>query len=153
MIHSKSIAFLAARNYADKILEMSASTATVDLAAQVLGCEPARIAKTLSFDVMGRTILIVCAGTSKIDNQKYKKEFSTKARMLRAEEVESRTGFPVGGVCPFTEQDKLDIFFDDSLKAFDYVFPACGTPNSAIRLTIAELEKIVQPKSWINVTK
>ena len=117
--------FLAVRNYADKILVMKDSTATVDLAAQALGCEPARIAKTLSFDVREKTVLLVCAGTAKVDNKKFKETFSTKAKMLRAEEVADRTGFPVGGVCPFTEQnDGLEIYLDDSLKVFDYVYPA-----------------------------
>lgn len=146
--------FLAARNFADKILVMKDSTATVDLAAQALGCEPARIAKTLSFDVRDNTVLLVCAGTAKVDNKKFKTTFSTKAKMLRAEEVAVRTGFPVGGVCPFTEQnDGLEIYLDDSLKAFDYVYPACGTPNTAIKLTIQELEDLVSPKSWVAVTK
>lgn len=146
--------YLAARKYADKILVMKDSTATVDLAAQALGCEPARIAKTLSFDVREKTVLLVCAGTAKVDNKKFKETFSTKAKMLRAEEVVDRTGFPVGGVCPFTEQDDgLEIYLDDSLKAFDYVYPACGTPNTAIKLTIQELEDLVSPKSWVAVTK
>lgn len=146
--------FLAVRNYADKILVMKDSTATVDLAAQALGCEPARIAKTLSFDVREKTVLLVCAGTAKVDNKKFKETFSTKAKMLRAEEVADRTGFPVGGVCPFTEQnDGLEIYLDDSLKVFDYVYPACGTPNTAIKLTIQELEDLVEPKSWVAVTK
>ncbi len=146
--------FLAARNYADKILIMKDSTATVDLAAQALGCEPARIAKTLSFDVREKTVMLVCAGTAKVDNKKFKETFSTKAKMLRAEEVADRTGFPVGGVCPFTEQnDGLEIYLDDSLKVFDYVYPACGTPNTAIKLTIQELEDLVEPKSWVAVTK
>mgnify|MGYP002599611916 FL=1 len=146
--------FLAERNYADKILVMKDSTATVDLAAQALGCEPARIAKTLSFDVREKTVLIVCAGTAKVDNKKFKETFSTKAKMLRADEVADRTGFPIGGVCPFTEQnDGLEIYLDDSLKAFDYVYPACGTPNTAIKLTIQELEDLVEPKSWVAVTK
>lgn len=146
--------FLAVRNYADKILVMKDSTATVDLAAQALGCEPARIAKTLSFDVREKTVMLVCAGTAKVDNKKFKETFSTKAKMLRAEEVADRTGFPVGGVCPFTEQnDGLEIYLDDSLKVFDYVYPACGTPNTAIKLTIQELEDLVEPKSWVAVTK
>lgn len=146
--------FLAVRNYADKILVMKDSTATVDLAAQALGCEPARIAKTLSFDIKDKTVLLVCAGTAKVDNKKFKRTFSAKAKMLRAEEVVDRTGFPVGGVCPFTEQnDGLEIYLDDSLKVFDYVYPACGTPNTAIKLTIQELEDLVAPKSWVAVTK
>ncbi len=146
--------FLAVRNYADKILVMKDSTATVDLAAQTLGCEPARIAKTLSFDVREKTVMLVCAGTAKVDNKKFKETFSTKAKMLRAEEVADRTGIPVGGVCPFTEQnDGLEIYLDDSLKVFDYVYPACGTPNTAIKLTIQELEDLVEPKSWVAVTK
>lgn len=145
--------FLAAKDYGENILKMPDSTATVPLAAQALGCEPGRIAKTLSFDVKGRTVLIVCAGEAKVDNKKFKEQFAAKAKMLRAEEVEPRTGFPVGGVCPFAEQDKLDIYLDASLKLFDYVYPACGTPNSAIKLTIQELDELVCPKAWIDVTK
>jgi prolyl-tRNA editing enzyme YbaK/EbsC (Cys-tRNA(Pro) deacylase) len=136
---------------ADKILEFAVSSATVELAAQAIGCEPQRIAKTLSFKVKDKVILIVVAGDARIDNRKFKERFSTKAKMLTPEEVITFTGYPVGGVCPFAVGDEVDIYLDKSLKRFNTVFPACGSGNSAIELTIEELEKYSRHTAWVDV--
>ncbi|KGK90293.1 MULTISPECIES: YbaK/EbsC family protein [unclassified Clostridium] len=137
----------------DKILELDASSATVELAAQAVGCEPERIAKTLSFMVGEKPILIVAAGDTKIDNQKYKAQFSTKAKMLTPDEAIDLIGHAVGGVCPFGINDGVTVYLDDSLKRFKTVFPACGSSNSAIELTIDEIEKYSNYSSWVDVCK
>ena len=137
----------------DKITEFNVSSATVELAAAALGCEGKRIAKTLSFMVDGRAILIVAAGDAKVDNQKYKARFSTKAKMLAPNEVTEYIGHAVGGVCPFAVNDGVKIFLDVSLKRFESVFPAAGSANSAVELTIAELEKYSSYDEWIDVCK
>ena len=137
----------------DKILEFDVSSATVELAAQALGCEPCRIAKTLSFSVDGRAILIVAAGDAKIDNPKYKAKFGTKAKMLAFDEVEALIGHAVGGVCPFAVNEGIAIYLDESLKRFETVFPACGSSNSAIELTPSELEKYSAYTEWVDVCK
>lgn len=137
----------------DKIKEFEVSSATVDLAAQALGCEPQRIAKTLSFKVGDDCILIVCAGDAKVDNPKYKAKFETKAKMLSFPEVEPSIGHAVGGVCPFGINDGVKVYLDESLKRFETVFPACGSSNSAIELTIKELEETSGFSEWIDVCK
>lgn len=137
----------------DKIQEFEVSSATVELAAEALHCEPCRIAKTLSFMAEGRPLLIVAAGDAKIDNRKYKTQFGTKAKMLSPEEVERLIGHAVGGVCPFAVNNNVDIYLDESLKRFKTVFPACGSSNSAIELTIDELEKYSSFSLWIDVCK
>jgi prolyl-tRNA editing enzyme YbaK/EbsC (Cys-tRNA(Pro) deacylase) len=137
----------------DQILEFDVSSATVELAAQALGCEGKRIAKTLSFDVSGKCMLIVTAGDAKIDNAKYKARFHTKAKMLPAEYAEKIVGHAIGGVCPFGINDGIDVYLDESLKRFDTVFPACGSANSAIELTIEQLEKYSNNIEWIDVCK
>lgn len=136
-----------------RIMEFDVSSATVELAAQALNCRPERIAKTLSFDVNGRTVLIVTAGDRKIDNAKYKAEFKTKARMLTADEVLASVGHAVGGICPFGINSGIDVYLDVSLKRFDTVFPACGSGNSAIELSIGELEKYSSFRAWTDVCK
>ncbi len=136
-----------------RILEFDVSSATVELAAQALGCEGCRIAKTLSFDVNGKTVLVVAAGDAKIDNPKYKAQFGTKAKMLSYDEAEPRIGHAVGGVCPFGVNEGVEVYLDESLKRFETVFPACGSSNSAIELTLAELEKLSNFISWIDVCK
>lgn len=141
------------KNIENKILEFSVSSATVELAAQALGCEPCRIAKTLSFMFGEKAILIVTAGDVKIDNSKYKSEFGTKAKMLTPDEAVAFIGHAVGGVCPFAVNDGVDIYLDVSLTRFETVFPACGSSNSAIELTIAELEKYSGYLKWIDVCK
>ncbi len=136
-----------------RIQEFEVSSATVQLAAQALHCEPCRIAKTLSFLVDGKPILIVAAGDAKIDNPKYKAQFGAKAKMLTPEEAENLVGHAVGGVCPFGINDGVAVYLDESLKRFETVFPACGSNNSAIELTIHELEEHSGSVRWIDVTK
>lgn len=136
-----------------RILEFDVSSATVELAAAALHCESQRIAKTLSFMLNELPILIVAAGDAKIDNAKYKAHFAAKARMLAPEEAERLVGHAVGGVCPFAVNEGVEVYLDCSLKRFETVFPACGSGNSAIELTIPELEKYAAPAAWIDVCK
>ena len=138
---------------ADRIQEFSDSSATVALAAERLGVEPARIAKTLSFMVDGGPVLIVAAGDVKVDNGKYKAMFHTKAKMLTPEQAEELVGHGVGGVCPFGVRDGVRVYLDQSLKRFTTVFPAAGTPASAIELTIPEIEQASGALEWVDVTK
>lgn len=140
-------------NLQDRILEFDVSSATVELAAEAVGCEPERIAKTLSFDVHGECILIVTAGDRKIDNTKYKARFTTKAKMLDPEDIEKTIGHGIGGVCPFGINEGVSVYLDESLKRFSSVYPACGSANSAIELSIEELEKYSNYKAWIDVCK
>ena len=140
-------------NMEGRIKELGESSATVELAAAALGCEPCRIAKTLSFMVNEKPILIVSAGDVKIDNSKYKAFFKTKAKMLSREETERLIGHVVGGVCPFAVNSGVDVYLDNSLKRFETVFPACGSINSAIELTVDEMEKYSGYKCWIDVCK
>lgn len=137
----------------DRVQELSESSATVALAAEALGCAPQRIAKTLSFLINGQAILIVTAGDVKIDNSKYKKYYGAKAKMLSADEVTKLIGHAVGGVCPFGVNEGVRIYLDESLKRFETVFPACGSSNSAIELTIPELEKYSGYECWVDVCK
>ena len=136
-----------------RVKEFEVSSATVELAAEALHCEPCRIAKTLSFLIDGRGILIVMAGDAKIDNAKFKATFKTKAKMLTPDEVESMIGHKVGGVCPFAVNEGVEVYLDHSLKRFATVFPACGSGNSAIELSIEELEKYSSYISWVDVGK
>lgn len=137
----------------ERIQEFDVSSATVELAAAAVHCEPQRIAKTLSFYVGERPVLIVTAGDTKIDNPKYKAQFRTKAKMLTPEEAERLVGHAVGGVCPFAVNEGVDVYLDVSLKRFETVYPACGSGNSAIELTIPELEKYSGYRGWIDVCK
>lgn len=137
----------------DRILEFEESSATVELAAMAVGCEPARIAKSLSFMVNEKPVLIVAAGDAKIDNSKYKVVFKTKAKMLSRDEVKTLIGHEVGGVCPFGIKDGVNVYLDVSLKRFETVFPAAGSGNSAIELTIPELEKYSDSIGWVDVCK
>lgn len=139
--------------FQDRIQQFTESSATVELASQRLGVEPARIAKTLSFKVEDHAILIVAAGDVKIDNPKYKTAFHTKAKMLSHDEVEELTGHMVGGVCPFGVKEGVEVYLDESLKRFTTVFPAVGTPASAIELTIPELEQLSGYTRWVDVCK
>lgn len=138
-------------NMEDKVLEFKVSSATVELAAQALNVEPARIAKTLSFKQGDDCVLIVCAGDVRIDNKKYKSYFHTKARMLSPEEVFKATGHMIGGVCPFGIDDSIKVYTDISLKRFNTVFPACGSSNSAIELNCDELFKYSSSLGWVDV--
>ena len=139
-------------NLSSQIKEFDVSSATVDLAAKALHCEPARIAKTISFKLPDKIILIVCAGDMKIDNHKYKNYFKSKAKMLSATEVENYTDHKIGGVCPFgLPSDDIDVFLDISLQRFATVFPACGSSNSAIELTPQLLFEVSLANDWIDV--
>ena len=135
----------------ERIQEFKVSSATVELAAVALGCNPERIAKSLSFMLNDKPIIIVVAGNIKISNSKFKQLFQTKAKMLTFEEAENLIGHKVGGVCPFAINDGVDVYLDISLKAYETVFPACGSNNSAIELSIPELEKYSNYKSWVDV--
>ncbi len=137
----------------ERVQELAMSSATVELAAAALHCEPQRIAKTLSFMVDGHALLIVTAGDAKIDNPKYKARFGTKAKMLSPQEAETLVGHAVGGVCPFAVNEGVAICLDVSLKRFATVFPACGSANSAIELTIPELEQYSGHAEWVDVCK
>lgn len=140
-------------NMENRIMEFDASSATVELAAAALGCEPELIAKTLSFKTKDSAILVVMAGDAKIDNAKFKTQFHVKAKMLAPEEVEALIGHSIGGVCPFGINENVDVYLDISLKRFDKVFPACGSSNSAIEFTISELEKYSNSMAWVDVCK
>ncbi|MBQ7338200.1 MAG: YbaK/EbsC family protein [Clostridia bacterium] len=146
-------AYFAQQGMADRVREFEVSSATVELAAAALGCEECRIAKTLSFLVGDRPILIVTAGDAKVDNSRYKGYFGTKAKMLTPEQLVLLVGHAVGGVCPFAVNAGVTVYLDASLKRFETVFPACGSSNSAIELTIDELEKYSGYEDWIDVCK
>ncbi len=135
------------------VKEFAASSATVELAARAVGVIPARIAKTLAFAVNGGCVLIVAAGDARIDNGKFKKAFGCKAKMLPPEEALAATGHPVGGVCPFALPEGVQVWLDESLKRFATIFPACGSGNSAIELTCAELVETSRADGWVNVCK
>ena len=136
-----------------RVQEFPVYSATVELAAQALQCEPCRIAKTLSFLVGETPVLIVAAGDAKIDNPKYKAQFGTKAKMLTPEQAQTLVGHAVGGVCPFAVNPGVAVYLDVSLRRFETVFPACGSANSAIELTIPELEQYAGCKQWVDVCK
>ncbi len=137
----------------DRIKEFEVSSATVELAAAAVGCEPERIAKTLSFMTPDGPMLIVTAGDAKIDNRKYKDQFHSKAKMLSPDEVTELIGHSVGGVCPFGINEGVPVYLDESLKRFQTVFPACGSSNSAIELSLPEMENYSGYTAWINVCK
>lgn len=153
------MAFLRAKEYLsaygleDRIQEFEVSSATVELAAAAVGCEPAMIAKTLSFRVGDAPVLIVAAGDAKVDNPKFKAEFACKASMLAFDEVEALIGHAVGGVCPFGVNEGVKVYLDQSLRRFEIVYPACGSSNSAVKLTLAELERALPDAKWIDVCK
>ena len=153
MAIERVITYFKQHNMEQRIQEFDVSSATVELAAAALHCEPSRIAKTLSFMVGEKAILVVAAGDTKIDNQKYKAQFGAKAKMLTPDEVLLYIGHAVGGVCPFAVNDDVTIYLDESLKRFDTVFPACGSSNSAIELTIEELMEHSNFSAWVDVCK
>lgn len=135
------------------VMEFTTSSATVEEAAQALNCTEGEIAKTLSFLVEEKPILIVVAGDKKIDNSKYKGEFHKKAKMIPFDQVEGFIGHKVGGVCPFGIKDNVDVYLDESLKKYETIYPACGSSNSAVKLSIPELEQASNYKKWIDVCK
>ena len=146
-------AYFAAVGMADRVQELDASSATVALAAEALHCEPARIAKTLSFVDGDSAILIVAAGAAKVDNARFKARFGVKARMLTPEDAVRLVGHAVGGVCPFAVNEGVPVYLDESLRRFTTVYPACGSSNSAIELTIPELEQHSRCEAWVDVCK
>ena len=146
-------AYFASFGMEDRILEFPVSSATVELAAQALGCEGKRIVKTLSFGVNGKAILICAAGDAKVDNAKYKAWFGVKAKMLSHEDAASMIGHAVGGVCPFAVNEGVEVYLDESIRRFETVFPAAGSSNSAIELTIPEMEAYSGFSSWVDVCK
>ena len=146
-------AFFAARGMEDRVREFSESSATVELAAKAVGTEPQRIAKSLAFAADSGARLIVVAGDTKIDNRKYKERFGAKAKMLSPEETARLTGHAVGGVCPFALNEGVEVYLDESLKRFSTIFPACGSANSAIELSVDELEDCSGFAAWVDVGK
>jgi len=138
---------------ADRIQEFDVSSATVELAAQALGCEGARIAKSLSFVVDGAPILVIAAGDAKVDNAKFKAQFHAKAKMPHGDEVEQLIGHGIGGVCPFGVNENVRVYLDISMKRFAVMYPACGSSSSAIGLTLEELEKCSECEGWVDVCK
>ena len=149
----KARAHLAQFGADGRILEFDESSATVELAAHALGVEPARIAKTLSFKTGDGALLVVAAGDARVDNRKFKDRFAVKARMLTADEVLGLVGHPVGGVCPFGINDSVPVYLDESLRRFETVFPAVGSGNSAIGLTLDELYAFSKAADWVDVCK
>ena len=145
--------YLAEKGMEDRIKEFDVSSATVELAAQALGCEGKKIAKTLSFSVGGNPILIVAAGDAKVDNAKYKKYFGAKAKMLTPDEAVELIDHAVGGVCPFAVNEGVKIYLDISLKRFEIVYPAAGSSNSAVELRIPELEMLCPDAEWVDLCK
>lgn len=145
--------FFKAHGLEDRILEFDVSSATVELAAEALHCAPCRIAKSLSLMVGDHPVLIVAAGDARIDNAKYKAQFGTKAKMLAPQDAEMLVGHAVGGVCPFAVNEGVAVYLDVSLRRFETVFPACGSSNSAIELSIEELERYSSSVSWVDVCK
>lgn len=137
----------------NKIMEFTVSSATVKEAAKAIDCKEEEIAKTLSFIVSDHPILIVVAGDSKIDNSKFKREFHTKAKMIPFDQVENLIGHAVGGVCPFGVNEGVTVYLDDSLKRFEVIYPACGSANSAVKLSLDELENASNYQKWVDVCK
>ncbi len=144
---------LADFGFEDRILTFDVSSATVALAAQAVGCPEVNIVKTLSFEQGESAILILAAGTARIDNAKFKRRFGMKAKMLSAERVEPVIGHGIGGVCPFGIHAGIPIYLDESIRGLDPVYPAAGTPASAVRLSVTELEKVSCAEGWVDVTK
>lgn len=153
MSFEKAMAYLKEKGMEDRVQTFDVSSATVELAAKAVGCEPERIAKTLSFLVNEKAVLIVAAGDAKVDNRKYKEAFHTKAKMLTPEQVTELVGHQVGGVCPFGVKEGVEVYLDESLKRFPVVYPACGSANSAVKLTVPELESCSGYLSWVDVCK
>lgn len=149
----KARTYLKQWNKDSEIQEFEVSSATVALAARALNTAEARIAKSLSFKIGSGGVLIVVAGDVKVDNRKFKDEFGCKAAMLSPEEVAAMIGHEIGGVCPFGINGDVDVYLDVSLQRFDTVYPACGSPNSAIQLSCDELEMISKPRKWVDVCK
>ena len=153
MAFDRAKAYLEEKGFGDRVKEFEVSSATVELAAIAVGTEPARIAKSLTFLVEDKPVMIICAGDVKIDNSKYKGMFHTKAKMLTPEQVETMIGHAIGGVCPFGINEGVSVYLDESMKRFDTIYPACGSSNSAVKLTCEELEMLSGSLGWIDVCK
>lgn len=150
MAFEKAYTFLTDRGYGERVQTFAVSSATVDLAAAAVGTEPARIAKSLTFLAEDRAIMVVCAGDVKVNSGKFKQKFGVKARMLTREQVNDLVGYDVGGVCPFGVKAGVQVFLDESMKRFEFVYPACGSDNSAVKLTPGELEQLTGGE-WVDV--
>lgn len=153
MSFTKATTYLQKRGLGENVMEFDCSLATVVEAAAAVGCASKQIAKTLSFLVGGEAVLVVVAGDCKIDNAKFKAHFATKAKMLDADVVEETVGHAVGGVCPFGVNENVAIYLDESLKRLDTLYPSCGSVNSAVKLTLAQLEEAVEFKAWVDVCR
>lgn len=153
MSFQKAKSHLINYNLENKIIEFPVSTATVSAAAAALGSTEGEIAKSLAFLVIEQPILIIAAGDKKVDNHKYKEEFGVKAKMITFENVEEVIGHAAGGVCPFGINDNVNVYLDESLKIYEYIYPACGSHNSAVKLNIKELEESSNYIKWVNVCK
>ena len=145
-------AHLARYGLSERIVVCETSSATVELAAAVVGCEPARIVKTLSFEAGDRCVLVAASGDARVDNAKYKARFGVKAKMLKPDEAPQRTGHAVGGVCPFAVKDGVEVYLDESIRRFDWVYPAAGASDAVARLTVSELER-ASGGTWVDVCK
>lgn len=152
MAFEKAYEDLKKKGYADRVMTFEVSSATVELAALAVGTEPERIAKSLTFMVDGGPVMILFAGDVKVANPKFKETFHTKAKMLSREEVGALIGHDVGGVCPFGVNDGVKVYLDESLRRFDTVYPACGNAQSAVRLSIPELEEVSGSLGWVDVS-
>ena len=151
MSFEKAKDYLSEKGFGDRVLVFDKSSATVELAAEAVGTEPAHIAKSLTFKVSLRPVMIVCAGDAKVNNSKFKAVFKEKATMLTRDEVSSLIGHDVGGVCPFGINGGVDVYLDESLKRFDIIYPACGSGNSAVKLSPDELFALSDAKGYIDV--
>lgn len=143
--------FFLERNMEDPVFELEQSGATVDLAAETLGIQPEFVAKTLAFKVKERIILIVTRGNARVDNKKFKQYFKTKAKMLSFDEVEPKIGHPVGGVCPFGINNNVEVFLDESIRDFEYVYPAAGSKNTALKITPLEMLNLTKA-DWVDIS-
>lgn len=153
MSFDKAFNHLKNLGFEDRVYTFEVSSATVELAAQALNTEPGRIAKSLTFKVDEKPLMVICAGDVKVDNAKYKQTFGTKAKMLSREEVSELIGHEVGGVCPFGINEGVRVCLDESLEKYDIVYPACGSDNSAVKLSITDLEKASGSNDWVDVSK
>jgi Cys-tRNA(Pro) deacylase len=142
--------FFLDRNLEDPVFTLDESGATVDLAAETIGVNPEFIAKTLAFNVKEKKVLVVTRGDARVDNKKFKQLFKTKARMINSEDVEASIGHPVGGVCPFGVKDDVEIFIDESIRDFEYVYPAAGSKNTALKISPSQIEELTNA-SWVDV--
>lgn len=153
MSAEKAMAQLEKYGLGGRVKTFSQSSATVELAAKALGCEPARIAKSITFLVNDKAVMVVAAGDVKIDNAKFKAKFGVKAKMLTPEQAVDMVGHAVGGVCPFGVNEGVEVYLDESLKRFEIIYPACGTANTAVELSVPELEKCSEYREWVDVCK